>query len=340
MSTAGPDPRWDPDARPPAANYRRRLRLVRWPALILGLLLIGSAATYLVAPPVTGDAPLALVDREFDGDTGGNHQVMPSVVGLDRHIARSVLADAGLSDTPVAIDDYAAAGPVGLVLEQHPEPNSNPGQEIRLVVSTPIPVPAVVGKPVAEARDALETLGAVVRVVPAIRPEIPRGQVLSIAPAEGAPTPTVVTVTVADPGDALTLATVESVEQSSCSTTDQVSVNGAVVGPSIECSTGSDVAYIEYALARNAVALEALVGTNDREGTGGAEILLLGDGRELARLGTGLGQSHQVRTDLQGVLRLRIEAHTGQDGEAPAVVLGDARLLGSTEGLNAIAGAE
>ena len=77
--------------------------------------------------------------------------------------------------------------------------------------------------------------------------------------------PTVVTLTVADPGDALSLADVSSVDYDNCSTDDEVSVNGQTVGDSVTCSTDpDDESFVEYSLARNAAALEATVGTDDR----------------------------------------------------------------------------
>jgi hypothetical protein len=51
----------------------------------------------------------------------------------------------------------------------------------------------------------------------------------------------------------------------------------------------------------------------------------------------GLGHSEPIRVDLRDVLRLRIETTTGDADHAPDVVLGDARLLGLKEGLDAIA---
>lgn len=75
--------------------------------------------------------------------------------------------------------------------------------------------------------------------------------------------PTVVSVVVSDPGDALTLATVRAVTWDSC---DNVSagemVNGKSVGQNIQCQPGKTPAFIEYAVSRNAAALEEVVDTH------------------------------------------------------------------------------
>ncbi|RMB71805.1 hypothetical protein AYK61_21715 [Rhodococcus sp. SBT000017] len=322
----------------------RLLRVIvalRWPAIVIGLLVVGASLTYVFAPP-TG-SPDSIV--EFDPSDlvaaqSGSTQPMPSVLGLDRDVALTVLSDAGLGSVATTFAEKPAAGPVGLILTQSPSAAAASVDEIELTVSIPATVPStLIGSDERTARTALEQSGAVVQLVRAVDASVPRGQVLAVDPPAGAVMPTVVTVTVADPGDALSLASVSTVMSSSFSTVSSVNVNGGALGSSVELSPSArSSAYGEYSLSRGAVALEAIAGTDDREGTGSGTITVFGDGRELTSVQVGLGQSTPIRVDLNGVMRLRIEATTTNAKDNPTVILGDAKLLGSTEGLNLIAG--
>lgn len=262
---------------------------------------------------------------------------MPSLLGLNRDVAQTVLGDSGLGGVKTEFSEREAAGPVGLILAQDPSVATRDVKQIALTVSIPALMPPVTGRGLKEGRDSLEQLGAVVEVERRIDPAVPRGQIVETIPPAGQVMPTVVRIVVSDPGDALSLATVNSVDSRSCSDISNVTVAGKSVGDGIECDTGEKVAFAEYATTGNAAALETTVGTNDRGGTGGARVRILGDGRELAAVDVGLGNSQPIRVDLRGVLRLRVEATTGNVDDAPSVVLGDARLLGSQDGLDVIA---
>lgn len=316
---------------------------LRWPAIVIGLLVVGSSLTYVFAPR-TG-SPDSIV--EFDPSDlvaaqSGSTQPMPSVLGLDRDVALTVLSDAGLGSVTTTFAEKPAAGPVGLILTQSPSAATASVDEIELTVSIPTTVPStLIGSDERTARTSLEQSGAVVQVVRAVDASVPRGQVLAVDPPAGAVMPTVVTVTVADPGDALSLASVSTVTSSSFSTVSSVNVNGGALGSSVELSPSArSSAYGEYSLSRGAVALEAIAGTDDREGTGSGTITVFGDGRELTSVQVGLGQSTPIRVDLNGVMRLRIEATMTSTNDGPTAILGDAKLLGSTEGLNLIAGTQ
>lgn len=324
-----------PTSPPRKASWVVRFR---WPAVALGLVLLGGSLTYLLVPPtfVTGDA-ISVDPADLVAAAEREAQAMPSVLGLNGDVAQTVLADAGLSGIETELVERPAAGPVGMVLSQNPSPGTNPVESIELTVSTPTQMPDVMGKSLDDARAQLEQLGAVVEIVPRFDPTVPKDQVIEFVPKTGETVPTVVTLTVADPGDALTLASVSSIDYDSCSTVDGVTVNGATVGDSIECDSGEDVAYIEYALSRNASALEAQVGTNDRGGTGAATVTVWGDGRQLATVEVWLGQSVPLRADVTGVMRLRIDVTTVGTEQNPSVVLADAKLLGLPAGLDAIA---
>lgn len=314
----------------------RRGAILRWSALVVGLLLIGGGIGYLVPPRSGGhDNPVTLPSEAFAVDAHGGS--MPSVVGLSKVTARAALTTAGVSGD-IEFVERGAAGPVGTVLEQKPEAGKTSDGRIQLVVSTPLPMPAVAGKAGDEVRISLENLGAVVAVERVVAPESASGTVLEADPAEGTPIPSVVTLKVADPGDAISLSTVSSVESSSCSTSSSNSVNGTTVQNNVTCRAGSSEASVEYALSRNAALFEAGIGTDDRAGTGTATVRVFADGRLVKTVDTALGKSTDVKVDMRDVLRMKIVVTTRDSDNAPTVVLGDAKLRGSTAGLDQIAG--
>jgi hypothetical protein len=311
---------------------------MRWPALIVGLLLVGGALTYLLVPPtVVAEQAISVNPKDLLSAQDRKAQPMPAVLGLNRDVAQTVLSDAALSGVKLTVKEQPAAGPSAMVVAQKPSAGTTSVDTIELTVSVPAPVPDVVGKPMTDGRTALEQLGAVVEIVPQFNPSVPKGQIIDVAPKPGETMPTVVSITVGDPGDALTLASVNSVDDTRCGTVDNVTINGANVGDSVRCEPGEKPAFVEYALSRQAAALEATVGTDDRGKTGPAHVVVFGDGRELASADVGLGLSTPIRADLNGVMRMRIEVTTADPKQSPTVILGDGKLLGLPEGLNAIA---
>jgi len=311
---------------------------LRRPAIALGLLLLGAGSTYLLVPPtIVADQAVQVKPADLIESVEREAQPMPSVLGLNRDVAQTVLTDAGLAGANVAFVDSPAAGPVGMVISQKPAAGTASVDQIELTVSVPAPTPDVLGRPMQDVRSQLEQLGAVVEIVPQFTPSVPKNQVVDVNPKPGEIMPTVVSLVVGDPGDALTLASVNEVDRDDCGTVDSATVNANSIGKSVECKPGSSASYVEYSLSRQSAAMEATVGTDDRGGSGPAHVVVLGDGRELAVADVWLGQSVPIRADLNGVVRLRIEATTTDSKQAPTVVLGDARLLGLREGLDAIA---
>jgi len=322
----------------PDASTRGRLVRWRWPALVVGLLLVGAGLTYLLIPPtIVSDHAITVDPGDLIAAQEPQAQPMPSLLGLNSDVAKRALTDAGLGAVKVTFVDKPAAGPVAMVVAQKPSAGTASVGDIELTISTPAPMPDVVGRPMNDARALLEQAGAVVEIAPQFNPSVPKNQVVGTTPKPGDTMPAVVSLVVGDPGDALTLASVSSISDHNCGTVDSATVNGASVGDSVRCRPDAKPAFIEYAVSRQAVAFEAVVGTDDRGKTGAAHVLVLGDGRELAVADVQLGHSVPVRADLNGVLRLRIEVSTAAGDESPTVILGDAKLLGLPEGLDAIA---
>ncbi|HSK25504.1 MAG TPA: Stk1 family PASTA domain-containing Ser/Thr kinase [Jiangellales bacterium] len=114
---------------------------------------------------------------------------VPTLVGLDRPAAEAALAAASLVPGEVTerYDEEVAAG---IVLEQGlaPTEQAKQGTAVPFVVSLgrePIEVPAVVGRPAEEARQALEDAGFTVTSSEAYSDDVPRGAVVSQDPADG-----------------------------------------------------------------------------------------------------------------------------------------------------------
>lgn len=299
---------------------------------------MGAGLTYLLVPPVlVSDNAIVVDPAQLNAAQLRDAQPMPSVLGLNRDVARTVLEDAGLGGVKVSVVEMPAAGPTEMVVAQKPAAGTESVGEIVLSVSVPASMPTLVGQALADGRSQLERLGAVVEIVPQFNPSVPKNQILDSNPKPGEPIPTVASLTVGDPGDALTLAGVSSIDKDRCSTVKSATVNGAAVGQSVTCDPSSKLAFVEYSLSRQAAALEAVLGTDDRGRTGAAHVVVLGDGRELAAADVWLGQSVPIRADLNGVMRLRIEVTTADTKQNPTVVLGDAKLLGLPQGLDAIA---
>lgn len=321
-----------------ARNLHSWIVRLRWPALVVGLVMAGAGVTYLIAPPmVVSNEAIVVNPADLDAALQRTTLPMPSLLGLNRDVAQTVLLDSGLDGVAVKISERPAAGPAAQVVEQHPPAGTASVDKIEMVVSVPASMPAVVGTNLVDARPQLEQIGAVVEIVTRFDPAVPKNQVLDSTPKPGEPVPTLASLTVADPGDALTLTSVRSVDDSYCDTVSSAMVNGNAVGDSVTCDSGSKLAFVEYSVSRQAAAFEALIGTDDRGRTGAARVVVFGDGREVAATDVWLGHSVPLRVDLNGVMRMRIEVTTADTEENPTVVFGDGRLLGLPQGLDAIA---
>lgn len=334
---AGPPPESTGEVPKPGFLRSRRGALLRWAALCLGLILIGWSLGYLVMPRSGAGEQVSIPKEAFEATALRGD--MPSLVGLNRDAAVAAIGDAGISGVDIDYREKQAAGPVGTVVDQTPSSGIPVTGAITLTLSVPVSMPSLKGMPNRDARTRLEDLGAIVTVQSVVDPAVPAGSVIRTDPAEGQPMPASVIMVVADPGDALSLSTVSSVSSSSCSTSSSSSVAGKTLSNNVTCSPGSSKkASAEYAVNRNATTFEATVGTDDKAGTGGATVTIYGDGRPLKTVKVGLGKSEDIRVDLRNVMRLSLTVTSDGGDDSPTAVLGDARLRGSTDGLDQIAG--
>lgn len=321
---------------------RRRNRIAALALIGVGLFLAGAVTAQLVLPRTTSAGPVVVATPESSSDQTGSAS-MPDIEGLELAIARRALRSAGI-DAKLTSSERPAAGAAGVVLSQQPEPGETVTGDISVEISTAAPMPDVIGSTLDDTRDQLEALGAAVAIERKVAPSKTDGTVLETKPAAGKTIPEVVTVVVADTGEGLPLATLDTVDSSSCSSTDSAMLNGTAVQASITCSpTPSspgdprEPASIEWAIGRHAPILEFLAGAEDTAGRGGGTVTVYGDGDKLATIKVKFGATREVRVATKNVLRLRIEVTTTSAAE-PEIVLGEARLLGTRKDLETLAG--
>ena len=309
---------------------RRWVRPLGWVIAVIGLLLIGFAGGQLLFPR-TVVAPDRVVAVETESSPVAEAvATMPDLLGLTSDVVARVLADAGISSA-VTTMTAPAAGPEGVVTEQVPTPGDEAIGGVTITLSESVATPELIGTQLSEARRLVESLGAVVHVTRDVDPTVADGTVLSIDPEAGEPLGPVLRVVVADAGDALSLSALPFAEPTSCRAVDSAMLNGIAVQDSVACRFDDGAAAGEWVLSRRVSALEATIGVSDRGDVGRAAVRVLGDGKVLAEATAAYGETTQVRVDLREVLRLRIEI-SAVDGE-PVAVLGDARLLGTSEQL-------
>jgi hypothetical protein len=321
-------------------------RRAGWALLVVGLLGAGITGGWvlrgwLAEPEVRVEAPVidrpVVVAEAADG-AGGT----PNVLGLAESDARQVFANLGIGGDDLVVEEVPAAGQAGLVVGQQPEPGAELAGSATLLVSVAATVPEVVGLQEAEARDTLAALGARVVVERVYRDTAAEGTVVAVAPAAGEPLVDAATLQVAGAPSSVFLADLEPVE-SGCGTVDSATVNASDVGPSLDCQAGSDQPTVaEYLLNRRVTFFEATVGIDDRTSAPAAAVVrVLVDGAVAAEQRIEFGAATPLRVPVSGGLRLRIEVvFADPTGECcpdrPDVILGDARLVGGPDAIDAL----
>lgn len=317
--------------------------MARWAALVLGLLLTGAALSYLFAPPVAAPEKVVAMPAgaaAADADVSQTRQAMPSVTGLSVETLRAVLRDAGAGDVKVTTKSAPAPGPVGRITEQDPAAGEPIGDTVTVTTSSALKMPDVTGKAFTAVRADLQGQGAVVRATPVIKPGVEIGTVLESVPAAGETVPTVVTLSVADPGQALSVSDLSTTDSSECYGSNSITLGAQSDLTGLTCSLSEEgQTYAEYAIDGKALSLAFTLGYDADAGRGSAKVRVLGDGKQLASLPVSDKPKAQ-RIDVTGVSTLRIEV-TGNATTAdnpPVVAFGDAVLQGRPDQINALAG--
>lgn len=312
-------------------------KVAAYTALGLGLMLLGGLLGHYLTPPTVVAEPgisvpesVDLTDLETIAVDAAT--VMPDVLGLDSQTAQRVLRDAGIEAGATTVE-REVAGPPGLVVEQSPLPGDEVTGPVSWVESVPVVMPELAGETAQTGTQVLTELGAAVQITRRVAPAESPGTILATDPEAGSPVPTAVTIEVSDPGEALPLTELSSVDrEGDCSRLEQTAtVGGAVVEQSIRCRVGPESpAMVEYNLARHAEALRTVVGVDDagRQGTG--QVRLLVDGQERQTLEIASGDATEVLLDVSGGLRLRLEVVGGDEEGRVEIIFGDAALLADT----------
>lgn len=343
--TTDTDPTTSDRGQRAGAARRRIAQLVKrgwpWTVGVVGVTLIGGLLGHLVTPP-TAAGPQTLVAPVPDDQDGQDTVVMvPDVLGLERDIAARAISDAGLA-TKVTFTSEPAAGDVGLVISQNPPVGQPPGKEITLTVSAPATMSDAVGKSSDDVRDELEDLGAVVVVEPVVRPDADDGTVVGTTPRAGRKLGQIVTLQVAEAGEALSLDQVTPLD-SSCGTTGQVTIDGTPVDVGYSCDVSKEnPGTLSFNLARKAALLTATVGIADTSSvtTGSATVTVYVDGKKAESYRASFGAATTMRVLVSNALRVRIEvatSFTDDSWNTLPVVLGDLAVTGTAIDLDALA---
>ncbi|MGY1812859.1 PASTA domain-containing protein [Blastococcus sp. SYSU D00820] len=296
---------------------------------------VGWAAGSRSVDGAAGDTTVQVIAAPTDA--AGDLVAVPDVRGLVLVDAQQAILDAGLPLDIVSTRDAPSALPAGTVVSQDPVGGTEDAEAVTLFVAVPGTVPDLVGQTADAARTALLDLGARFQQVQVYDPAAREGTVLLVDPPAGSPLTGTVTVTVAGPADSVFLSDLDAVE-GSCST-GEYPVNGTDYVNSLSCSTGSTARTTSYLVDRLATSLDAVVGIADTSEPGtAATIAVYGDGRELARVTVGYGQSQPISVPLAGVLRVDLQYIAVGDDDYGNLVLGDARAVGSPEAITQLAG--
>lgn len=330
------------------AARRRIIRFLRkaWPWIVgaVGLMLLGGLIGHLVTPPTAAGPPTLVAPVTDAPGTQDDIATMPDVLGLDQDIAARAISDAGLV-AKVTFTSEPAAGEPGLVISQNPPVGQQPGKEVTLTVSTPATMSEVVGKRSETVRDQLEDLGAVVVVEPVVRPDADEGTVVATTPKAGRKLEQIVTLQVADAGEALSLDQISPLE-ASCAATGQATINGTPISVGYSCDVAKDSpGALSFNLARKAALLTATVGIADTSTvtTGSATVTVYVDGKRSETYRAAFGATTAMRVLVTNALRVRIEVTTSfidDSWNTLPVVLGELAVTGTAVDLDALADLE
>ena len=332
-------PRPDSEAAAPPPKRRRipwkRFALIGVVLVTLGVLFLGVAIGWTLGSRSAGpggDTTTEVIAAPTDA--AGGVPVLPDVRGLLLVDAQQAVVDAGLPLDVVETADAPSALAAGTVLRQDPVGGTSKVSKVTLYVSVPGAVPDLVGRTADEARTALLQLGAEFEQQQVFDPGAAEGTVLALDPPPGSPLASTITVTVAGPAASIFLADLRPIE-GGCSK-DDTSINGTDFPNSLLCSAGSYESTAAYLVDRVTTSLDMTVGISDDSDTDVAvHMVVLADGRPVAAVDVGYGQSREISVPTSNVLRLEIQYSASGDGSG-RLALGNARVTGSPDGISSL----
>lgn len=263
----------------------------------------------------------------------GAEVLMPDVRGLDEAAARQLLIDAGIPADKVSTTAEPAAGVPGSVFDQSPASGTANPAGVLLVLAAEARMPDIANKNGQQLSVELQKLGAQVEIQQRYQAGAAAGTVIQSTPAPGQALPDDVVLVVAEPGSSIYLSNLDAVG-SSCST-GEASLNGQDFQNSLACSAGSRQANVyEWVTKRAADQLTATVGIADEDDADGrARIDVFADGRLVASVVASYGTTVPLNAPISGALRISVAVTEIGGEDTPQPVLGDARLVGSSDAM-------
>ncbi len=262
---------------------------------------------------------------------------MPDVRGLSEQSARQTLVDAGLPAAAVAVIEQPAAGAPGRVIQQTPVFGTVNPATVSLVVSTGAEVPAAVGWPAADAVNELRSLGTRVEQVKVYEPGAAVGTVTAISPAPGTALPEVVTVYIADTPSTRLLTDFDRLRGSGSTRTDYLHLGQRFdTGMELSAAQNASATGTSWNLEGRATTIEGSAAVAEGEDASfAAQLVVLGDGNELARLDLTSTTPTPFLWDVRGVQTVTIVVVTAGTARTGDIVLLDMEVLGSFDAMNA-----
>jgi len=291
-----------------------------------------AAADVSAAPTATAADVATTVPATEEPTTTTEPPAMPKLVGMTEAEAKAALKEIGVTTATFTKVPYA--GPAGVVVDQAPEKGITDLAKVEVVVSQVAPMADYAGQVGADAKKALEALGARVTLAEVFDPAATVGNVLGQTPGVGEPTPLSVTLQVAGAGTEVYLDEVSTTTGSGCRE-GSAKVNTYQSAHAVYCRFGNWSAGssgdVEYDLNRSANLLRFTGGLDDSSPSEGrVRLVIYGDGIKLWEREYGLGESTEESISVTGVLRLRIEMVllVGSGSADTVGVLGDIRVAG------------
>jgi len=254
----------------------------------------------------------------------------PDVRGMRLADAKQALADSGGDPTRISTVAVAAALEPGTVVAQDPVGGEAITGPVELRVAKAAVMPAIADRAERDVVTELTAFGARVKVQQRYVPGTKSGTVVETQPPAGQPVPAEVVVVVAAAPSSVFLDEV-SLLSGGCST-GELKINGTAFRHGLTCSVGTETT-VEVLLDRGIGRITATVGVPDTgEPTDAVRLVVVGDGRELARVDLTYGASKPIDLATQGVLRLSMSVTrlSGAD-TSPSLALGDPTLLGAPD---------
>lgn len=311
-------------------------------SFILGALVGWSASDSLRArtaasPGAEPGAPPEVVELRVPSTLADGALPMPDVRGLDRETALAILADTVLRGEEPTVLPAPWAGQPGIVIDQYPAFGARDPVGVRITVSEPAVVPAVVGSSVSDAVSSLQLLGAQVEVVRRFDPGQPLDVVLSVEPAPGSPLPESVRLIASERRGTLLLSGVQQVAGPTCSL-DSTALGGGQVPEAVRCPIGLSDREFSWNLEGAASSVEGLLGLPDSAPSDSVlRFEISADGEPLTSGNVAYGNRLAIDVPtpdgLVLTIRARVESPSRRVFLTTTMVLSEFQLVGGSETL-------